>query len=678
MCSFNEGYTVENLEYLKNQIFESDNHACFIERERILSRLGIEMADYTEPDRYAKMLATILSEVSTPIDPHDYFVGRVVELLPDEGMVAPNLTLSSLGHMSFDYAKVLKVGLKGILDEIKENSQKFNDEESFVFARNAEIVITAIRDYAERYAKKADEYGKTEAARALRVVPFYPAYDLYSALQGIWLIHMIASCYVGERDYAFGRFDEYMLPFYEKALSNGKTKDEIRELLAGFFIKTNEICGRATHNYSTKPVPCHAAKQYVNIGGETPNEFSSLVLEAAKLSNMAQPQIVVLLKPDADERFTDNVFEALGALTDKMNIYNYDLVVKSLLDKGIEESVAKDFTYSACCTLDLNYHSFRREHFVRAPHIFVETMNGREYGSLCEFVSAFKEGLRQEMQACVNRAQAPFDTDRRMKKFVLDSILLSDCATACRYTGSGEEKYNLLNLFCPGIATIGDSLMVLDKLVFREKRYSYAEFCDIVKNDFSGNEALRDEILSYTKFGNDTDADEYAVMAGEAFLDAVDSLVLNDNFYALGSFYSLERENATCHDLGATPDGRHAGEPFSENQSPTYGADKLGITALLNSVAKLPLSKTGAGGLNITFSQRTRPDILKALVLSYFEIGGLHVGISVIDRDTLLDAMENPDKYKSLTVRLYGFSEYFVSLPKWQQIAILNRTEYSM
>ena len=81
---------------------------------------------------------------------------------------------------------------------------------------------------------------------------------------------------------------------------------------------------------------------------------------------------------------------------------------------------------------------------------------------------------------------------------------------------------------------------------------------------------------------------------------------------------------------------------------------------------------------NLTFSQSTSSDILKALILSYFQIGGLHVGISVINRDMLLDAMNQPDKYKSLTVRLYGFSEYFVSLPEWQQLAILNRTEYCM
>ena len=101
------------------------------------------------------------------------------------------------------------------------------------------------------------------------------------------------------------------------------------------------------------------------------------------------------------------------------------------------------------------------------------------------------------------------------------------------------------------------------------------------------------------------------------------------------------------------------------------------ITALLNSLAKLPLDETVTGGLNLTFAQKVTPEILKSLITSYFSNGGFHVGISVIDRETLKDAMVNPDKYKSLTVRLYGFSEYFVSLPKWQQLAVLNRTEYN-
>lgn len=669
---------MNHLDTLKELVFESDNKACFIERERILNRLQIEMKDYNEPDRYAIILSKLLAEVSTPILDCDYIAGRVVEALPDEGMSAPSYLLCSIGHMSFDYEKLLNLGLKGILVEIKENATAKGDAASLAFAKNAEIVVNAIKGYADRYAKTAEEKGYSQMANALSTVPFEPAYDFYSALQSIWLIHMIASCYVGSRDYAFGRFDQYMLPYYEKALEEGQSEDDLTELLAGFFMKTNEICGRNTHNFQCKPVLCQASKQYVNIGGITPNRFSLVVLNAAKKNNMAQPQIVVLLKPDADVEFTEHVFEALSVLTDKMNIYNYEPIVAALVKKGISQEVAKDFTYSACCTFDLNYHSFRLEYFTPIPQIFLNVIHAKEYGSLTELISAFSEAIKCNVQNYVNVTQKGFEEDRARREFVLDSILLSDSATECRYACDGNAKYNVLNIFCPGVATIGDSLMVIDKLVFKEKRYSYKEFVEIIKNNYEDNEELFGEIKSYTMFGNDTDIDSYTAMAGDAFLDAVDAVEHKDNHYLAAGFYSLERDNVWSQDIGATPNGRKAGEPFSENQSPTYGADKNGITALLKSLSKLPFDRTVTGGLNLTFSSKMSAEILKALILSYFEIGGFHVGISVIDRNTLEDAMINPDKYRSLTVRVYGFSEYFVSLPKWQQIAILNRTEYSV
>ena len=165
-------------------------------------------------------------------------------------------------------------------------------------------------------------------------------------------------------------------------------------------------------------------------------------------------------------------------------------------------------------------------------------------------------------------------------------------------------------------------------------------------------------------------------MAGNAMVDAVDNLEKRDNEYNIPGFYSLERDNTWRDEIGASPDGRKSGTPISENQSPTYGADKKGVTATLKSVSKLPFHRTAGGGLNLTFSQNHSPDVLKALILSYFDMGGLHVGMSVIDREKLKDAMKNPDKYKSLTVRLYGFSEYFIALPEWQQLAVLNRTEF--
>ena len=164
----------------------------------------------------------------------------------------------------------------------------------------------------------------------------------------------------------------------------------------------------------------------------------------------------------------------------------------------------------------------------------------------------------------------------------------------------------------------------------------------------------------------------------ELMLAAVEAAKHEKNEVVAPSFYSLQRENEWAKATPATPDGKRAGVACSENQSPVYGADKKGITALLCSLAKIPFEKTAAGGLNLTFSAPVRGDILQALVKTYFQKGGLHVGMTVLNRDTLKDAMRHPEKYRSLTVRLYGFSEYFISLPEWQQLAVLERTAYEV
>ncbi len=661
-----------NLLKLKELVFESDNRACFIERDEILGQLEREMAAYDATDKFAVIFSKLLARVSVPLNEHDYFAGRVVEALPYEGLKTANPLLHSTGHLSPDYRKVLQCGLKGIVSEIEAIAQEKGDTASESFARNAGIVAEAVRAYCSRYAEEAEKAGRHSMAKALRTVPYEPAYDLYSALQGIWILHMILSCYIGARDYAFGNFDQYMFPFYEQALADGQTEDELTELLAGFMIKTNEICGRCAHNYNVKPIGCPSSKQYLNIGGETPNAFSSVCLKAAELNTMPQPEIVVRLKPDADAAFTEQVFRSLAVLTDKVNVYNYGTVFRCLTDRGVSAEIAKDFTYSACCTFDLHYHNPRGEYYVPTVKIFLQVLHDKEYASIEEILKDYTTALTKDME----HRHWIKSTENMRQSTLLDSLLLTDTAMVCKYAYDKDRPYCLNNYFLSGVATVGDSLMVLDKLVFGEKRYSYAAFMKILDENYEHHEALRNEIRGYERFGNDSENDRYTVMAGTAMVDAVDRLPRRANEYNIPGFYSLERENRWRGETGASPDGRKYGEPYSENQSPTYGADTKGITALLKSVAKLPFERTAGGGLNLTFSQKVSPTILKALTLSYFQMGGLHVGISVIDRATLEDAMVYPERYKSLTVRLYGFSEYFICLPEWQQRAVLNRTEY--
>ncbi len=667
---------MSQLEALKEKVYRSDNTACFIERERILSRLAAEGWEDDSPDCYARILSRLLDEVSTPIEAEDVFLGRVVEAVPDEGMTAPSWLLASTGHMSYRYDRLLRLGLKGIVAETEENALRLGDEKSRQFAHNARIVAEAVRRYASRYALAAEKAGKPEAAAALRRVPYEPAANLFEALQSVWLLHMLASCYVGSRDFAFGKFDEYMLPYYEAAVTEGRTREDIVDLLAAFFVKTDEICGRATHNYHCKPTPSQASKQYVILGGARPNELSTVILEAAERLCMAQPQFTVLLSPDAEPAFTSRVFAAMSRLTDKLHIYNYDLIRASLLRQGLPEEVASDFTFSACCTFDLHYHTVRREFYVPALPLFCETLTGCAPESVEALAAAYSRRIGEFLQGWADTWCGSRPYRDNLKAYVLDALLIGECTERCRYPEDGGLAYNLVNLFFPGIATLGDSLAAVDKMVFQEKRYTWEEFCRIVRSDYAGEEALRLELEGMTKFGNDTDADDYAVMAANALLDAVETLRLPPEWYAVSGFYSLERENTSCADVPATPDGRHAGTPFSENQSPVYGGDKNGITALLKSLSRLPFSRAVSGGLNLTFFHEQSPAALEALLLTYFEMGGLHAGITVTDRRTLEEARLHPEKHKNLTVRLYGFSEYFISLPDWQQDAVIRRTAY--
>jgi len=101
------------------------------------------------------------------------------------------------------------------------------------------------------------------------------------------------------------------------------------------------------------------------------------------------------------------------------------------------------------------------------------------------------------------------------------------------------------------------------------------------------------------------------------------------------------------------------------------------VTAVLRSVAKLPLERTVQGGLNIKFAGALTPAKLRALLDAYFGMGGLHVGFTFVSREMLLDARAHPDRYRTLCVRLYGFSEYFVALSPEEQQELIDRTEYA-
>lgn len=663
---------LNKIEQLKELVFKQENDHCFIERELFLNQHLITKKDSVH--FYANLFSDMLDYVSTPINENDIFAGRVVEGKPEsQWEECPNRTLFAKAHLIPDYNRLLTQGYKGILAQIQENAEKIKTKTATEYLENAKIVVDAIRRFALRYADQAKKAGMIQAYNALKQVPYEPAYDLYSALQCMWIVHMVTSCYIGGRDYAFGYMDEYLYPYYKIEKEKGTTDEEISAMLAGFFVKTNEICGRHPHNYRQKPILCQSSKQYVLLDGGKANELSFLILEAAKINNMAQPEFTVVLSQNSSQDFHNKVFDAMAFLVDKLQVYNCEMVSDFLHNAGLPDAFVHRPAFSACCTSDLYLHSCREEFYVPTVQLFSKVLRENVFNTKEKLLDTFADVITTECEKYLEESRNP-ERDWARCVFVHDSLLVGSCNELCDYMPYGLT-FRAKNIFLPGIATLGNSLCALDMLVFKGD-FPYTEFVKMLEADFQGYEKLYAKILSLPKFGNDLDEDSYTVEMAERLLSAVKQVKHTKKEIILPSFYSLERDISWSEQIPATPDGKRKGKPFSENQSPVYGTDKNGITALLNSLSKLPFEKTAAGGLNLTFSSEVDADVLKALVKTYFQKGGLHIGITVYDRNTLLDAIKCPEKYKTLTVRMYGFSEYFVNLSPAQQQGILDRTVY--
>ena len=673
----------ENLDYLRELIYSGDDRACYVEREEYLDSVpeGTPQVDIIEK---------IVHILTPQIDDKDVFLGRQLEAVREQNKSNYSTKLWNLGHMSPNYKMLLEKGFEGILESIP-------DKDSELY-KNGVRVANAIKVFAERYSKACSNINSPyikRAAEALKVVPFKPAYDYFSALHSIWFVHFFMSTVTGHRDYAFGRMDQYMYPYLKADIEKGViTREEAVDIFAHFCMKCNEITSLRSPDDWTKPIPCFSTKEYICLGGcdkdgkPFSNEMSLVMLEGASKACMAQPVLTVLYNYDSpDKKFNDAVFKALTVLKDKMQVYNDKIMPQMLIKKGVPEELAYDYTYSACTNLDLHYRTDRVENYTNNPKILLDVLFGKDYSSVDEIVEDYKEATKTYYEKVVkglNDGWVPSHGDKGNHS--ITGLLMGDDVARSAYQYYGGFDYITANFYIQGIATMGDSLAAIDKLCFKDKRMSYHDFMEIVKNNFKGHEELQAELKNkFPKYGNDTEADDYAVQIANATLDAFDELNLDKYNFSLKEghknkliiipgFYSLVHHNRMCVETPATPDGREAGVAFSENQSPVYGCDREGLTSLLKSMAKLPFDRCGCGGANISLSFMPQKDILKAIYEAYFKEGGFHLGTSIINRETIEDAMKNPDKYKTLTVRLYGFSDYFINLAEFQKIEILNRT----
>jgi formate C-acetyltransferase len=313
------------------------------------------------------------------------------------------------------------------------------------------------------------------------------------------------------------------------------------------------------------------------------------------------------------------------------------------------------------------------------------TGDPRAFTSLEEVLAAFTAQVEHfvALKVCYDNIVRQIYADHCPVPFT--SAVIDDCIATATDWHAGGSRYKIATMSGVAVGTVADALAGIRTHVFEQRTFGMAELIEALDTNWAGREIMRQTLINKTPhYGNDDDrADELAVRVQDIFCSAVER-----HADIQGARYWVDLLPTTSHIAlgevtGATPDGRKAGSWLSEGVSPVQSHDKNGPTAATRSVAKLDHARTNGTLLNIKINPQTvRNDRdlhkLAALIRGYFSQGGHHMQFNIVDRELLLEAMEQPERHRNLLIRVAGYSDYFTLLSRDIQLEILSRAEHGV
>jgi len=349
----------------------------------------------------------------------------------------------------------------------------------------------------------------------------------------------------------------------------------------------------------------------------------------------------------------------------------------SLPGKSFFSTDAALFNLPLCLELALN----EGRRFGKRLRLGAQTPDAAQFETIEQVIEAFRAQVEFMVRRMIADLKVMEQGNRDYHPTPFSSLLIDGCLEAGRDVTAGGALFNSSGVQGVGIADVADSLAALQEVVFTQKKYTLGAVIEALQNNFAGAEVLRAELLKAPKFGNDQPLpDHYANLAAHIYHDAVTAHRNTRGGGYVPGFYSVTCHVAFGKRTPALPSGRLAGEPFAPSLGPSNGTDRLGPTALLNSVARVD-SRLAMNGyaLNLRFDPDTVSGekgitVLSSLVKGFFAQGGLEMQLNVLDPEKLEDARAHPGKYPGLVVRVAGYCAYFDDLPDATKQEIIART----
>ena len=678
---------------------EGELHEYFVPEDNEFGRNAMARNGIS-PEDMERFFEVVKNPPANPTEPVNVVMTET-ELQSEAEWASIGRCISS-NHTVLGYEEVLKKGFSGLLEEVIA-AEAANGEKPMY--RAIKSICAAACGMGEKYAQKATEllkngdpaYQPEELKKIAAVcsrVPRYPARNFMEAVQALWFAHIVNTWEDYINANSIGRLDQVLYPYYAEDIEKGiLTKEEAFEIICCLWIKL----------YRDYDVQQSCLGGTNMDGSSAVNDLSYMMLDATEQLDFIRC-LSVRYSKNTEKTFLKRALEVVGHVQKGVPFFfNDDIMIPALIAKGIAPEDAYNYTQIGCVETVIpgkaNPHAVTGEvNLLKAMEYVLGNGNSLMYpdytigistGNLDtlktynQFYSAVLEQIDNLLDITCSKVRRLRDASVINEPKPYKSLLTKGCVESGRDFNDAGALYDYYQVMLCGIPNLADSLAVTKKFVYEEKRYTLGQLKDILLSDFA-DPAIRAEFINKApKYGNDLD--EVDSIAADIMDKSCDMLDKMSEKYGL-SFHAQPFTFLWMIDHGnhsaASPDGRRKGDPIAYSCSSMQGRDFNGLTALFNSIAKLPAIKAPGTTSAIVevdpklFCDRNI-DTLTDIFVAASNNGLCNVQFNIIDADTLIDAQKHPDKYSNLAVRVSGFSQKFNLLTPELQNHIIGRTKHT-
>jgi len=601
------------------------------------------------------------------------------------------LYMNGGNHKSANFGYVVAAGIEGLMQQIVARKETAADKKQLAYLDDLYFACQAIIAWAQAHADACRAAAAAcdcvsrkqellEMAQICERVPRYPSASFKEAIQSYYFMFILFPD-------GLGRLDQYLNPYYLADLEKGAiTRQTALDLIEEMFVKMFTFLGK---DFGWSGNHHGVIAGYTADGECGHNECTSLILQAVTELPTWRPQISYRITKKTTPVQFQEALEANYKRPDLVMFLNDDVIVSNLTNLQVAFADAVNYSVSGCNETILTGCSQvgGLEGHLNLVHSLEQMLKDRavleNITDFEDFYNTYLTYIEQDVKFIVTLSETR-DREAANNPDLVQSLFTDGCIDSAKSISEGGAKYNFCTWCLSGIVNVADSLSIIRQMVFEEKKFSLLQLGSFLDANWEGHEADRAYILNNGRyFGNDDDSADLLLNRVAASVRDIAGAYTpyRGGRYLFGTLTGYELAHVVFGEAtGATPDGRYAGDPFAASIAAYPGTDKKGMTAYLKSAAKIDgdaLPSSVVVNIKLDRALAETPEKrarLTALFMAYFRMGGVHLQINYLSAEELINAQKDPDKYKSLRVRVTGFSGFFTSFDKNLQDELIARS----